>query len=52
MRVLQRFLRITLPLALGWCLATMAGAAQLTNIQVSNGDRQAVVTLTFNAPLS
>ncbi|MGL4193841.1 N-acetylmuramoyl-L-alanine amidase AmiB [Edwardsiella piscicida] len=50
MRVLQWFLRITLPLALGWCLATMAGAAQLTNIQVSNGDRQAVVTLTFNAP--
>ncbi|WJH20014.1 N-acetylmuramoyl-L-alanine amidase AmiB [Edwardsiella ictaluri] len=50
MRVLQRFLRITLPLALGWCLATMAGAAQLTNIQVSNGERQAVVTLTFNAP--
>ncbi|WP_196797091.1 N-acetylmuramoyl-L-alanine amidase AmiB [Edwardsiella ictaluri] len=28
----------------------MAGAAQLTNIQVSNGERQAVVTLTFNAP--
>lgn len=50
MRVLQRFLRIMLPLALGWCLSTMAGAAQLTHIQVSNGDRQAVVTLTFNAP--
>lgn len=50
MRWLQRFLRFTLPLALGWCLATMASAAQLTNIQVSNGDRQAVVTLTFTAP--
>lgn len=50
MRLLQRFLRFIFPLTLGWCLATMASAAQLTNIQVSNGDRQAVVTLSFNAP--